>query len=89
VPRLARSTTGKNRRLPSVDRREPGDRLCAARLLLAIWKTEGPLQERAFGHARRFGFMPVGAGIIVPVILAYTGWAYWVFCGKVGAEGYQ
>jgi len=26
---------------------------------------------------------------MVPVILAYTGYAYWVFRGKVGHEGYH
>ena len=31
----------------------------------------------------------VGAGVMVPIILAYTGWAYWVFRGKVGHEGYH
>ena len=28
--------------------------------------------------------MLVGAAILVPIILAYTGYAYWVFRGKVG-----
>ena len=31
----------------------------------------------------------VGAAILVPIILAYTGYSYWVFRGKVGAEGYH
>ena len=35
------------------------------------------------------GFMLVGAGIMIPIILAYTGWAYWVFRGKVAGEGYH
>lgn len=35
------------------------------------------------------GFMLVGAMVLIPVILAYTGWAYWVFRGKVGAAGYH
>ncbi|HLZ79381.1 MAG TPA: cytochrome d ubiquinol oxidase subunit II [Sphingomonas sp.] len=35
------------------------------------------------------GFMLVGAVILIPVILAYTGWAYWVFRGKVGEAGYH
>jgi len=26
---------------------------------------------------------------MVPIILAYTGYAYWVFRGKVGHEGYH
>ena len=25
--------------------------------------------------------------VLIPIILAYTGWAYWVFRGKVGARG--
>jgi cytochrome d ubiquinol oxidase subunit II len=34
-------------------------------------------------------FMLVGAGILIPLILAYTGYAYWIFRGKVGHEGYH
>jgi cytochrome d ubiquinol oxidase subunit II len=35
-------------------------------------------------------FALVGAVLIIPVILAYTGWAYYVFRGKVtGEEGYH
>ena len=34
-------------------------------------------------------FMLVGAAVLVPLILAYTAWSYWVFRGKVGAEGYH
>jgi cytochrome bd ubiquinol oxidase subunit II len=34
-------------------------------------------------------FMLVGTAILVPIILAYTAWAYWVFRGKVDAEGYH
>ena len=34
-------------------------------------------------------FMLVGARVIIPLILAYTAWAYWVFRGKVGLEGYH
>lgn len=34
-------------------------------------------------------FMLVGTAVIVPLILAYTGWAYWVFRGKVSMEGYH
>ena len=30
--------------------------------------------------------MLVGAGVLIPIILIYTGWAYWVFRGKV-ADG--
>ena len=34
-------------------------------------------------------FMLVGTGLIMPLILIYTGWAYWVFRGKVSAEGFH
>jgi cytochrome d ubiquinol oxidase subunit II len=35
-------------------------------------------------------FALVGAVVIIPIILAYTGWAYYVFRGKVtGSEGYH
>ena len=33
--------------------------------------------------------MLVGTVIIVPIVLAYTAWAYWVFRGKVGTHGYH
>jgi cytochrome bd ubiquinol oxidase subunit II len=32
-------------------------------------------------------FLLVGALVLVPIILAYTGYAYWVFRGKVDAAG--
>jgi cytochrome d ubiquinol oxidase subunit II len=36
------------------------------------------------------GLMLVGAVVIIPMILAYTAWVYWVFRGKVDAEsGYH
>ncbi len=36
-------------------------------------------------------FLIVGAAVIIPMILCYTGWAYWVFRGKTteGAKGYH
>jgi cytochrome d ubiquinol oxidase subunit II len=35
-------------------------------------------------------FLLVGAAVLVPTILAYTGYAYWVFRGKVDhEEGYH
>src|SRR5262249_40543739 len=34
-------------------------------------------------------FMLVGAVVLIPIILAYTSWAYWVFRGKVGEAGYH
>ncbi len=34
-------------------------------------------------------FMLVGVGIMLPIIIGYTGYAYWVFRGKVGHDGYH
>ena len=48
---------------------------------LTIWEAAAPYRSQVF--------MLVGAGLMVPVILAYTGWAYWVFRGKVGSDGYH
>jgi cytochrome bd ubiquinol oxidase subunit II len=48
---------------------------------VTIWDAAAPPQSQLF--------MLVGAVVIVPVILAYTGWAYWVFRGKVGTHGYH
>jgi len=27
--------------------------------------------------------------VLIPIILAYTGYSYWVFRGKTGHEGYH
>lgn len=48
---------------------------------VTIWDAAAPYESQIF--------MLIGAGVMVPVILAYTGWAYWVFRGKVGTEGYH
>lgn len=34
-------------------------------------------------------FMLWGTAVVLPMILAYTGWSYWVFRGKVSAHGYH
>ncbi len=34
-------------------------------------------------------FMLIGTGIMLPIIIAYTAYSYWVFRGKVGHEGYH
>ena len=33
--------------------------------------------------------MLVGAGVMIPLIIAYTAYSYWVFRGKTGHEGYH
>jgi cytochrome d ubiquinol oxidase subunit II len=48
---------------------------------VSIWDAAAPHQSQLF--------MLVGAVILIPLILAYTAWSYWVFRGKVGEEGYH
>jgi cytochrome d ubiquinol oxidase subunit II len=48
---------------------------------ITIWEAAAPANSQAF--------MLVGALVMVPIILAYTGYAYWVFRGKVGTDGYH
>jgi cytochrome d ubiquinol oxidase subunit II len=45
--------------------------------------------EMAAAPASSQAFMLVGAAVLVPLILAYTAWSYWVFRGKVAHEGYH
>jgi cytochrome d ubiquinol oxidase subunit II len=45
---------------------------------------------QAAGPPESLGFALVGAVLIIPCILGYTTWAYYVFRGKVKAgEGYH
>ena len=49
---------------------------------MTIWQAAAPEES--------LGFALVGALVLVPIVLAYTGYAYWVFRGKVRAgEGYH
>ena len=48
---------------------------------VSIWQAAAPPVSQAF--------MLVGAAVLVPVILGYTAWAYWVFRGKVAHGGYH
>ena len=48
---------------------------------LTIWDTAAPYRSQVF--------MLVGVAITMPLIIGYTAWAYWVFRGKVGDEGYH
>ena len=49
---------------------------------ISIWEAAAP--------DRSLGFLLVGAVILIPVILVYTAYAYWVFRGKVDLkEGYH
>jgi cytochrome d ubiquinol oxidase subunit II len=48
---------------------------------LSIWDAASPPSSQ--------GFMLIGAGILLPVILGYTAYGYWVFRGKVKEAGYH
>ena len=48
---------------------------------ITIWDAAAPTAS--------LKFMLPGALIMVPIILAYTGYSYWVFRGKTGHEGYH
>ena len=42
---------------------------------ITIWQAAAPANSQLF--------MLVGVAVLIPLILGYTGWAYWVFRGKV------
>jgi len=42
---------------------------------ITIWQAASPQSSQLF--------MLVGVAVLIPLILGYTGWAYWVFRGKV------
>ena len=46
---------------------------------ISIWQAAAPDKSLAF--------LLIGAGVLIPLILAYTAYAYWVFRGKVGTAG--
>ena len=49
---------------------------------ITIWSAAAP--------DKSLGFLLVGAVVLVPLILAYTAWSYWVFRGKVDPDaGYH
>ncbi len=66
--------------------------LCLVGLGISIWPDVIPARVTIWQAAapyRSQAFMLVGAAVLVPIILAYTAWAYWVFRGKVGSDGYH
>ena len=60
-------------------------------LAISIWPDVIPgrvtIWQAASPHSSQL-FMLVGASVLVPVILAYSAFSYWIFRGKVG-EGYH
>lgn len=66
--------------------------LCLVGLGISIWPNVIPARVTIWEAAAPYRsqlFMLVGAAVMVPVILAYTAWSYWVFRGKVGHDGYH
>ena len=45
---------------------------------ITIWEASSPPSSQIF--------LLVGAAVLIPTILAYTAYAYWVFRGKIGSE---
>jgi cytochrome d ubiquinol oxidase subunit II len=48
---------------------------------VTIWDAAAPTESQKF--------LLVGVAVIMPVIIAYTSWAYWVFRGKADTHGYH
>ncbi|MBY0297560.1 MAG: cytochrome d ubiquinol oxidase subunit II [Methylobacterium sp.] len=48
---------------------------------VSIWEAASPRSSQLF--------MLVGASVLIPIILAYTAYSYWVFRGKVDSTGYH
>jgi cytochrome d ubiquinol oxidase subunit II len=48
---------------------------------VTIWQAAAPEKSQVF--------MLVGAAVLIPIILAYTAYAYWAFRGKVDTHGYH
>jgi cytochrome d ubiquinol oxidase subunit II len=66
--------------------------LCMAGLGISIWPDVVPgrvsIWQAAPPETSQL-FMLAGTVVLVPAILGYTFWAYWVFRGKVGDGGYH
>jgi cytochrome d ubiquinol oxidase subunit II len=63
--------------------------LCFAGLGISLWPELVPpsitIWDAAAPPASQ-KFILVGAAVLIPIILGYTGYSYWVFRGKVGAH---
>ena len=63
-------------------------------IAISLWPNDRAAPADACGRRRRTpatqAFLLVGTLFLLPVILMYTGWSYWVFRGKVRADiGYH
>ena len=69
-----------------------GAALAMAGLAVSIWPDVIPGRVtiwQAATAARSQQFMLYGTVVMLPLILAYTAWSYWIFRGKVGEDGYH
>jgi cytochrome d ubiquinol oxidase subunit II len=61
-------------------------------LAISIWPDVVPgrvtIWEAASPHGSQL-FLLAGGGVLFLLFVAYSAWAYWVFRGKVGEEGYH
>lgn len=87
----------------SLDRRTPSYRLFLAAIglflmsylgiAISLWPMVVPYRYTLWDAAsspKTQAFMLIGTLVLLPVILLYTGWAYWVFRGKVRTDvGYH
>lgn len=67
--------------------------LCFIGLGISMWPYVIPTEVTIWDAASPFKsqlFMFIGAIVLLPIILAYTGYAYWIFRGKIDPdEGYH
>lgn len=66
--------------------------LCMVGLAISIWPDVIPGRVtiwQAASPAKSQTFMLVGTAVLLPLILGYTAWSYWVFRGKTGGDGYH
>ncbi|MCS6947878.1 MAG: cytochrome d ubiquinol oxidase subunit II, partial [Steroidobacteraceae bacterium] len=66
--------------------------LCVLGLAISIWPYVVPARVTIWEAAappRSQAFMLIGAAVLIPIILSYSAWSYWVFRGKVKGDGYH
>ena len=67
--------------------------MCYVGLGISIWPMVVPYTVSLWAAAsatKAQGFLLIGTMFLLPIIVMYTGWSYWVFRGKVKADsGYH
>lgn len=97
----ARAAAGRDRRharsqhprAPAGQDRRHGGELGNAELGISIWPMVVPYTISLWATAsasKAQAFLVIGTVFLLPIIVMYTGWSYWVFRGKVKADaGYH